>query len=69
MSTRLAAVALFRIVAVSFISTMKVERPPARSSAAPMRVKIWSIGPSRAARAGTNAPTCAMSAISATCRM
>ena len=29
-----------RIAAASVISTMKVERPPARSSAAPMRVKI-----------------------------
>ena len=34
--------------ALSVISTMKVERPPARSSEAPMRVKIWSIGPMRA---------------------
>src|SRR5258708_31298455 len=46
-STRLCGVALCRIEALSVISTMKVERPPARSSAAPMRVKIWSIGPRR----------------------
>ena len=32
---------------------MKVERPPATSSEAPMRVKMRSIGPMRAARAGT----------------
>jgi hypothetical protein len=37
------------MLADSVISTMKVERPPARSSAAPMRVKIWSMGPTRAA--------------------
>src|SRR5213075_3175599 len=49
-STRLFAVALCRIDALSVISTMKVERPPARSSAAPMRVKIWSMGPRRAER-------------------
>jgi hypothetical protein len=34
-----------------------------------MRVKIWSIGPMRAAPAGTYAPMCAISAISATWRM
>src|SRR5258706_264790 len=38
MSPRLRAVALCRMLAVSVISTMKVERPPARSSPAPMRV-------------------------------
>jgi hypothetical protein len=32
-------------VAASVISTMNVERPPARSSAAPMRVWIASSGP------------------------
>jgi hypothetical protein len=37
-STRLVAVARFRMYAASVISTMNVERPPARSSAAPMRV-------------------------------
>ena len=47
-STRLCSVALCRMLAVSVISTMKVERPPARSSEAPMRVKIWSTGPIRA---------------------
>ena len=68
-STSECSVAPFRIAADSVISTMKVERPPARSSAAPMRVKIWSIGPMRAALAGTYAPTCAISAMSATWRM
>jgi hypothetical protein len=58
-----------RIVAASVISTMKVERPPARSSEAPIRVKIRSIGPISQARAGTKLPQCASSAISATCRM
>ncbi len=33
------------MLAASVISTMNVERPPARSSAAPMRVKIRSSGP------------------------
>jgi hypothetical protein len=60
---------LCRIAALSVISTMKVERPPARSSAAPMRVKIWSMGPMRAAFAGTYAPMCAISVMSATWRM
>ena len=68
-STRLASVALCRMLALSVISTMNVDRPPARSSAAPMRVKSWSTGPMRAARAGTKLPTCASSTISATCRM
>jgi hypothetical protein len=53
MSTRLSRVALFRMFAASVISTMKVERPPARSSAAPMRVKMRSTGPISAASAGT----------------
>ena len=44
-STSECSVAPFRIAADSVISTMKVERPPARSSAAPMRVKMRSIGP------------------------
>jgi len=37
-STRLSGVARLRMYAASVISTMKVERPPARSSAAPIRV-------------------------------
>ncbi len=44
---------------------MKVERPPARSSAAPMRVKMRSILPIRARDAGTKAAACAPAALSA----
>ena len=50
-STRLCAVALCRMLAVSLISTMKVDWPRERSSPAPMRVKMRSIGPI-VARAG-----------------
>ena len=50
---------------VSVISTMNVERPEARSSEEPMRVKIRSIGASLAAVAGTQLPICASSAITA----
>ena len=52
-STRLWGVALWRMLAVSVISTMKVERPLAKSSDAPMRVKILSMGPISALSAGT----------------
>ena len=48
---------------------MKVDCALARSSAAPMRVWIASIGPSRHAAAGTNEPIAASSTISATWRM
>ncbi len=48
---------------------MNVERPPARSSAAPMRVKIASSGPSFALRAGTYMPQWASRATIAVCRM
>ena len=60
------AVACRRISATSLISTMKVDWPPARSSLAPMRVKMRSTTPMRALLAGTNEPTCAMSVMSAT---
>jgi hypothetical protein len=60
---------LLRIAAASVISTMKVERPPARSSEAPMRVKMRSTGPRRAAAAGTKAPQWASSTTCATWRM
>ena len=43
--TRLRPVACRRIAAVSAISTMNVERPPLRSSCAPIRVKIRSHTP------------------------
>ena len=45
--------ALCRIFAVSVISSMNVERPPARSSEAPMRVNMRSSGPRTARLAGT----------------
>jgi hypothetical protein len=47
------AVAWLRIAAVYTISTMKVERPRARSSAAPTREKSRSMTPIWARRAGT----------------
>src|SRR5471030_1694406 len=52
-STSECSVAALRMAADSVISTMKVERPPARSSVAPMRVKMRSIGPMTALVAGT----------------
>ena len=51
--TRRAAPAWLRIAAVSTISTMKVERPRARSSAAPTRLNRRSTTPICAAAAGT----------------
>ena len=63
--TRLRGPAWFRMVAVSTISTMKVERPRARSSAAPTRLNRRSTTPIRAARAGTKLPICASTTISA----
>ena len=55
-STRLSGVAVLRICDVSVISTMNVERPRARLSLAPMRVKMRSMIGRRAERAGTNEP-------------
>ena len=63
------AVAFFKISATSDISTINVDWPEARSSDAPMRVKIWSTTPMRADLAGTKLPICAMSVMSATWRM
>ncbi len=63
--TRERGVAWFRIAAVSTISTMKVERPAARSSPAPTRENSRSTMPICAASAGTKAPACARIAISA----
>jgi hypothetical protein len=68
-STRLFSVAPCRMAAASVISTMKVERPEARSSEAPMRVKIASSGPSTQRLAGTKLPHVGEQAISATWRM
>ena len=64
--SRLRAVAFFRISATSVISTMKVDLPEARSSDAPMRVKMRSTTPMRADFAGTKLPICAIRTISAT---
>src|ERR1051325_7091133 len=61
-------VAVLRMAAVSVISTIKVERPRARLSLAPMRVKMRSTTLMCAARAGTNDPICAMMTMSAACR-
>ena len=68
-STRLRSLALCRILAVSVISTMKVERPLARSSEEPMRVKMRSMGDSRALLAGTKLPLWASRAMIAFWRM
>ena len=65
---KLRDVAVLRITAVSVISTMNVERPRARLSEAPMRVKIRSMSGRPAEFAGTNEPICARIAMSAACR-
>jgi hypothetical protein len=52
-STSECGVAVCRICAASVISSMKVDWALARSSAAPMRVWMASIGPRRQAAAGT----------------
>ena len=67
--TRDLRVALRRMLAVSVISTMKVDWPLARSSEAPTRVKMRSISGIFASRAGTKEPMWAISAMRATCRM
>ena len=55
-NTKDCSVALCTMAAASVISSMKVDCAFARSSAAPMRVWIASIGPSRQAFAGTKEP-------------
>src|SRR5882672_4325 len=62
------SLAWLRITAVSTISTMKVERPRAKSSAAPTRLNSRSTTPIVAEPAGTYEPICARIAISAFCR-
>ena len=59
-------VAFLRMSATSFISTMNVDCPEARSSDAPMRVNNLSTMPTRADAAGTKLPICAMRTMSAT---
>ena len=66
---RLRGVALFKMFAVSVISTMNVDWPRDKSSLAPMRVKMRSTRSIRASAAGTKLPVCASSVSSATCRM
>src|SRR3990167_6790575 len=51
-NTKLFSVALCKMFAVSVISTIKVERPDAKSSELPIRVKMRSIGPITADAAG-----------------
>ena len=68
-STSERGVALWRMLAVSVISTIKVERPPARSSEEPMRVNMRSSGDSRARSAGTKLPTWASRAMTAAWRI
>ena len=48
------------MLAVSFISTMKVDWPRERSSFAPTRVKMRSTNPISALAAGTKLPICAI---------
>ena len=55
--------------ATSLISTIKVERPEARSSEAPIRVKTLSVIPTVADFDGTKEPICAIRTISADCRI
>ncbi len=67
--SRESAVAFLRMFATSFISTMKVLCPLARSSDAPTLVKMRSTTPIRASDAGTMLPICAMSTMSAVWRI
>ena len=55
-----------RMALHSAISSRNVEAPSARLSLAPMRVYTPSITVISAATAGTNEPTCAITAMSAT---
>ena len=64
---RLFGVAELRMIAVSVISTMKVDRPRARLSEAPIRVKILSKIGNRISWAGTKEPICARMTRSAFC--
>ncbi len=67
--SRLFFVALFKMLASSFISTMKVLCPEARSSEAPTRVNTRSTMEMRASDAGTKQPICAIRTISPVWRM
>lgn len=64
-STRLRSEMLFKMLAASFISTMKVDSPKEMLSDAPTRVKTLSTYPIFADMAGTKHPACAMITMSA----
>src|SRR6056300_907794 len=66
--TKARSSAWFKIAAVSTISTIKVDRPRAKSSDAPTRLNNWLTNPICANGAGTNEPAWAKSAINAFCR-
>ena len=55
------------MLAVSFISTIKVDSPIEILSEAPTRVKILSTKPISALSAGTKQPICAIKTIKAVC--
>ena len=55
------------MLAVSFISTMKVLSPPLRLSDAPTRVNILSVRGIFADDTGTKLPICAINVINAVC--
>ena len=61
--------ALFRMFAISSISTMNVEADRPMSSAEPIRVNTRSTTPIFASLAGTNEPICARRTIVALCRI
>ena len=67
-STRLRSEMLFKMLAASFISTMKVDSPKEMLSDAPTRVKTLSTYPIFADLAGTKHPAWAMITMSAVWR-
>ena len=58
---------LFKILAVSFISTINVDSPEEILSDAPTRVNILSTNPIVTDSAGTKLPICAINTIKAVC--
>ncbi|OPZ57356.1 MAG: hypothetical protein BWY89_00716 [Bacteroidetes bacterium ADurb.BinA012] len=66
-STRLLSDRLLRMLAASFISTIKVDSPRERLSDAPTLVNILSMMPILASFAGTKQPVCAIITIRAVC--
>ena len=67
--TKELGLAALRIAAASVISTINVDRPLARSSLAPIRVKTRSMGPRTQSLAGTKLPMWASITIRAVWRM